>query len=124
MKNKKIEISKNKLRRFFIVAISAFILTYALEHLGKVSWDYYPEKGRLNSMNFTSLLGNYLYRDVDSKNIRFYIDDYGFSKPGIKYGHNAYFYFWGVIEDILIPLSIILIYIIYLLFKRFIVIKG
>lgn len=124
MNNKKLEISKKQINRFFLVVISAFVLTYALEHFCKVSWDYYPERGKLNSMNFTSILDNELYRNVDDKNIKFHVDDDGFYNPKIRYGHNAYFYFWGMIEDILIPLSIIGGYIVYITFRKFVTIKS
>lgn len=115
-----IEISKRQLKRFIIVVISAFVFTFLIEHFSKTSWSYFPEERELYTMNITTLLGNNYEKEVRDWDIRFGVNDEGYWKPKITYLHKLPFYLMAVLKDVLIPISIIGLYSIYLLFKRYV----
>ncbi|MFT6111557.1 MAG: hypothetical protein ACJAXV_000330 [Bacteroidia bacterium] len=125
---RQIRLTKKDIRIFFLILILPFVLTYFFEHFGSfkstsMGYNYPPLKiehfdepshpespinARLYDRTFTTFLGNIIIDDLYSKKLySYHFNSEGGISPMPPYSAKIGYYLRGVMEDVLVPLVLI-----------------
>lgn len=122
-KKKEISISRKDVNNILKILIIPLVLTFIIEHFGRFEYTTNipaPTAAdvRITDLYFYTPFGSKIYDDVYDKNIKYETGSDGIGRLNGKYTGKLPYYFQGLIKDIIYPIILSLILIIYLFVSK------